>query len=993
MDFSELQNPGSQWRAKPFWALNDELEVEEIRAQIRSFADMGFGGYFMHSRVGLKTKFLGVKWFEMIAAGIDEGKKLGLETWLYDEDRWPSGIAGGYVTMDHRFRMKRLHCIRTKGDSIPIDAIAVHKAEIVEGHLHSYHIASDFGRDEDVLAFVVRTGYPSEESMGFYNGFTYLDTLSKQAVGRFIEVAYEPYLQFRDEFGNGIKGMFTDEPNRSSFLGTTAGGEWEREGNQYQIPWTSGFEDEFEQRMGYSLLDKLPEVFFNVAGHKISKTRYDVSEVTAQLFVEAFPKQISHWCEKNGIALTGHFLGEDNLESLAWSTGMVDRFYESMQIPGIDLIRKTVNFMIPKQVQGAARQFNKPWTMSEMYASSGWGYSLQEYKAYGDWNAVFGINLRCPHLSLYSMAGQRKRDCPPSISYQQAWYREYKVVEDHFARVGAALSEGAALCHVLLVHPVDSIAGVLLPGWMLVKEETGRNVINACDSAFRKLAHTLMAMQIDFDISEEAIIEKHAKIETVGGSSCLVIGKMIYQCVAVTKMVSMRKGVAELLEAFSKAGGRVVFVGAITELINFEPAVWYVGFHKIDNEPESIRSAFSPYATLEISGYESSRLLATHKRGVEFDVAFIINTSLSQSFTGDIRIQREGQAQIYDTLTCERHEISASCCNGWTAFDLELPKGGSVLLFITDKREELPVLPQGILRATRDYDADWLDIRLDSPNILLLDRPHYHIEGGSEGCEHILELDNRARDFMGFMRRSNSMYQPWFRREFFKGGNKCCMIELIYKFLVRTVPKGELFLCLEQPERHTITLNEVPVGESIVGWFTDKAIKKLRIDNALIKPGINKIVSVCVFSEETDLEAMYLLGDFGVNLDEFNTTIIEPVRRLMIGDISSQGLPFYAGSVFYSISCGKITGSARICTSRFNGIALKLHQAGSPPLLMPFEPYETSIHKEQVEIELICSMGNAFGIEAHNVNGYPLEAQGLMGYPQIKWEKRSIPKA
>src|SRR5690348_6060188 len=93
--YDEFCSPPVEYRAKPFWAWNDHLKEEEIRRQIRVFQEMGFGGYFMHSRVGLKTTYLGEEWFRMIEAGIDEGRKKGMEAWLYDEDRWPSGLAGG----------------------------------------------------------------------------------------------------------------------------------------------------------------------------------------------------------------------------------------------------------------------------------------------------------------------------------------------------------------------------------------------------------------------------------------------------------------------------------------------------------------------------------------------------------------------------------------------------------------------------------------------------------------------------------------------------------------------------------------------------------------------------------------------------------------------------------------------------------------------------------------------------------------------------------
>ena len=47
------------------------------------------------------------------------------------------------------------------------------------------------------------------------------------------------------------------------------------------------------------------------------------------------------------------------------------------------------------------------------------------HKAVGDWQALFGINLRCPHLSWYTMEGEAKRDYPASIFYQSAWWKDY----------------------------------------------------------------------------------------------------------------------------------------------------------------------------------------------------------------------------------------------------------------------------------------------------------------------------------------------------------------------------------------------------------------------------------------------------------------------------------------------------------------------------------------------------------------------------------------
>ena len=48
----EFKNPGVEHRAKPFWSWNGELTTEELMRQIDVMEDMGFGGFFMHSRTG-----------------------------------------------------------------------------------------------------------------------------------------------------------------------------------------------------------------------------------------------------------------------------------------------------------------------------------------------------------------------------------------------------------------------------------------------------------------------------------------------------------------------------------------------------------------------------------------------------------------------------------------------------------------------------------------------------------------------------------------------------------------------------------------------------------------------------------------------------------------------------------------------------------------------------------------------------------------------------
>ena len=103
-----FKNPTSEYRATPFWAWNDDLEKQELFKQIEEFKDMGLGGFHMHVRCGLNTPYLSKEFMDLIKSCTDKAKKEQMLAWLYDEDRWPSGAAGGIVTKNREYGVKRI---------------------------------------------------------------------------------------------------------------------------------------------------------------------------------------------------------------------------------------------------------------------------------------------------------------------------------------------------------------------------------------------------------------------------------------------------------------------------------------------------------------------------------------------------------------------------------------------------------------------------------------------------------------------------------------------------------------------------------------------------------------------------------------------------------------------------------------------------------------------------------------------------------------------
>jgi hypothetical protein len=94
---NHFENPPNAYRSLPFWAWNDDLKEEELNRQVKQMKEQGMGGFFIHSRDGLETVYMGQEWMELVRSTVETAKAEDMQAWLYDEDRWPSGFAGGLV--------------------------------------------------------------------------------------------------------------------------------------------------------------------------------------------------------------------------------------------------------------------------------------------------------------------------------------------------------------------------------------------------------------------------------------------------------------------------------------------------------------------------------------------------------------------------------------------------------------------------------------------------------------------------------------------------------------------------------------------------------------------------------------------------------------------------------------------------------------------------------------------------------------------------------
>ena len=157
-----FKNPTNEYRGEPFWALNNNLDKEKMKKQLDYFEEMGIGGAHMHCRTGLDIDYMSDEYLEHIKAVVERAKEKGMKAYLYDEDRLPSGFAGGLVTCNEEYRARYIAfspikkedaVVRKLNDSQSMGVLtkdgkllAKYDVTLENGYLKSY---KRLGEDED----------------------------------------------------------------------------------------------------------------------------------------------------------------------------------------------------------------------------------------------------------------------------------------------------------------------------------------------------------------------------------------------------------------------------------------------------------------------------------------------------------------------------------------------------------------------------------------------------------------------------------------------------------------------------------------------------------------------------------------------------------------------------------------------------------------------------------------------------------------------------
>ena len=614
---------------------------------------------------------------------VEEASKRGMRVWIQDEGNYPSGFAGGLINTEYpELRMQGIVADmrisvaagqtltlavpqdtlgafytgrRQEADGvIPLPASGPFKWTAPSSGMWEVVFVRHVYRSSPTRASSREDGSDAKDS--FYSLIDYLDPNATRA---YMQLTHEKYKKlFGAEFGKTVLGFFGDEPDYTGFM-----------------PWTPKLLEEFQKRKGYDLKPYLPMLFLSKMTEEAWRAKADYWDVWSNLFRDGFYSPQAEWCAANSVEYMIHQNKEetalrlDMSEDLIRNEGEPFRLFRNVEVPGVDNLGQLspgtllfptadhgggpkviltdtpdatwdVNNNFPKLASSAAHLFGKPKAWTESGGGSG-----VEGKFTLDFQLVRGITAMQIRVPGGSTEGGNTTAAPVAVPPQSsmiAWYTN---------RAGYLLSIGRPAAQVGLYYPSSSM-------WM--GDE-------AADRSTTKLGWQLLEHQVDWDYFDEQSLTSVATIENGGFKN---LSGQVYRAVIIpSTTVISRTGLARL-QAFAKAGGKVIIVGNTPKLVvdrNFLNAKETpdVGFATLIEPSGGITQRVidalpKPDVKLDTA---FPKLTYLHRSWRDAELYFFFNES-DQQEARTATIAGRGQAQVWDLATGEIHPMSGAAAQG-----------------------------------------------------------------------------------------------------------------------------------------------------------------------------------------------------------------------------------------------------------------------------------------------------------------------------------------
>jgi hypothetical protein len=943
----------------PFWFWNGVLTKEELRWQILEMHKQGVKGFFIHLRQGMDVPYLSESFFELVRFAIDEAVKVGMKAQLYDEYPYPSGAAGGEVVMGRPdlYATRLVHQVfeiqgptkqaLAKGYLLSCMAYPVndgvtdwkkgidlkgHVGVVLRGHSYNEIGLTSYGHKR----FLANDPVPTLWVDGLTG--THKVVVTTQAVvddhkyyTHFIDplnpAAVARFIQVTHERYARQLGDRMGKAVKSIFTDETSPG------------WSPVIPRAFKAKYGYDLLEAMPAVA-DATHPDAARVRMDLKRLKLEMFIESFEKPLQKWCAQHGIA----YVAEKPMLRLSQ--------HRHVDVPGCEpghtkagRYPDVLGYLIrgnARATVSAAYFYDKPATICECFHSMSWGATLQDVRLLSDALILLGITWLTPHGFFYSTHALAKHDAPPSFFFQMPYWPLFGSLSARVERLAQAYLRGTEpTAQVLLVEPHSGTENL---------EEL---------KAYERLMHVLMGMQIEFLHVDTDVLQggevSEGKVRIKGAE---------YGVVIVPQMSTMEEAQMQWLEGFKAKGGVVLDIGAKMQPAEIRQSVGRVA-----------RSALGIKA---VSGTTENLWLGTRKDDSGRLAHFLVNVGKEPV---EILIQSRGalrEVPLDDALPGMLRSEGTGYLRRLEAFE-------GALLEASDQQAALPgpvIVDVVVDRAIAFKPVNKNLLRLYKWTMCLPNEP-----GSPEGIVAAIPVANQ-------LAKSKLAFAPKWDMGFGKLPRVLMPgMDVRYEASFDVGFEGKVELVMEPGSlvgQWTLLVNESePVGLSDFAPTDAHVRGSLGVDiTRWLRPGRNRI-TIELKTDQMEgglINAIYLAGDFAVELGRQAHGLAAGKRQGEFEAWEANGLPFYAG-VLECEGSFELSGEAAARNPELLRLrwpcrfeeAVEVSVNGGPwrrvlwsPALVKVEPGEVKPGKNQIKVRVHTSLlrafeGQRFDIDRHEM--------------------------
>jgi hypothetical protein len=959
-----FKSPDAEYTTAPFFVWNYKITKPEIDNFLQEFKAQGSSQVFVHPRPGLITEYLSDEWFDLFSYTVQKGKELGMKIWIYDENSYPSGFAGGHVPDQMPESFNQGQGLRmTRFDVLPDTAdryFLCLKEEDGKFTDITSNLSSEKGKSGKYCLFSKTFNRKSD----WYGGFSYVDLLYPGVTEKFLEVTMPGYEKSTgSEFGLTVPGIFTDEPQISS-----PGG----------IRWTPDLFDVFWEKWHYDLRTNLPSLFEQTGDWK--RVRHNYTQTLLQLFIDRWAKPYSAYCDRKGLKFTGHYWehswpemnnGGDNMAMYVWH-----------QMPAIDMLFNQWNDHSPnaqfgnvravKELASAANQAGWNRKMSETYGGSGWELTFADMKKNGDWEYALGVNLMNQHLTYFSMAGARKYDYPPTFDYHEPWWNNYKYINDHFARLSFALSAGRQINDILVLEPSTT-------AWLYDSYARGSDTLDVIGKSFQSFVTRLEKSQVEYDLGSENIIKDRGAVE----KGKFVVGKRSYSTVVLPPwMENLDLETYKLLEKFVVNGGKLIAFSLPT-LVDGAPSEGLNQFLAEQADKIILESTLTDIVInrhfrnndIDFSGLPAGDLYHHRRILADGQLVFLANSSPDNNVTGILKVKGTG-CRLLNTLSGDISGCIYTRDGEFINIPVDLPSAGSLLVFISDGKTEEPAVEKSSVEYEKVVSDSPVIVKAAEENVMPVEFCDIELGGVLTKDMHTYNAADKIFKYFGFQNGNPWNTSVQFRtrtvdRDTFKTDTG---FSASYHFKVKgDFDYSSMKAVIERPWLWEVSLNGKMI-EPVDEWWLDREFKIFEI-GPFVRKGDNIItLKTTPFRVNAEIEPIYIKGNFTVKPDLKGWFIDAPSGMLSPGSWKEQGLPFYSWDIVYSsdFSIDDPQGQYFVALGAWNGTVAEVEINGQKAGIIAFPPYRLDVTGQlkqgtnSVAVKITGSLKNLLGPHFNN---------------------------